>query len=123
MSFSDLSASIDTATQEHLCDLFELRPVGAGSASVIAAMVDAPMQLPPSGFGGPVSTPSIQVLVSDRVLKVGDVFMPGVWMGEGDARLFMTADLGWRVAGAPTRDDDGRWQTAAVERYRPPATP
>lgn len=115
MSFSDLSASIDTATQEHLCDLFELRPVGGGDAIIVSAMVDEPVQAPGAGFGAPVLQPTIQVLASDRVLKVGDVAMPGSMVDE----VFVPFSLGWRVAGAPTREADGRWQTAAIERYRP----
>lgn len=118
MSFSELSASIDAATQEHLCDPLELRPVEGGAAIVVQAMVDAPVQPPGGGFGAPVAQPSIQVLVSDRVLKVGDVAMPGAYDANG---VFVPLALGWRVAGAPTREDDGRWQTAAIERYRPPA--
>lgn len=115
MSFSDLSAGIDVATQVHLCDLFELRPVGGGVAIVVSAMVDEPVQSPGFDLRAPVQQATIQVLAADRVLKVGDVAMPGVRV-DG---VFVPAALGWRVAGAPTREVDGRWQTAAVERFRP----
>lgn len=115
MSFSDLSADIDQATQEHLCDPVELRPVGGGLALVVQAMIDEPVALPGMGIGSPVLQATIQVLVADRSLRIGDVAMPGQYV-EG---IFVASTNGWRVAGAPTRDADGRWQTAAIERCRP----
>ena len=119
MSFSDLSADMDAAVQEHLCDPVELRPVGGGDAVVVMAMIDQPVQAPGFGVGAPVLQATIRVLAADFVLTKGVTAMPGRY-ADG---VFVADEIGWKLAAAPTREDDGRWQSASIERYRPPAAP
>lgn len=121
MSFSDLTADIDATTRAELTDLFELRPAAGGDAVVIPAMVDQPVE--PAGIGGPSGPPmlraQVQVHVDDAVIRKGDVLLPGAWPDGIEDGAFVVEAIGWRVAGAVTKDDSGKWQTAELERFQP----
>lgn len=121
MSFSALTASIDDSTRAELTDPFELRPAAGGDVAVIPAMVDQPVE--PAGIGGPSGPPmlraQVQVHVDDATIRKGDVLMPGAWLDGIEDGAFVVEATGWRVAGAVTKDDSGRWQTAELERFQP----
>lgn len=117
MSFSDLTAGIDAATREHLCDTVQLVPAVGGDALVLPVMIDEPVEPAGMGLGAPTLQAQIQVMTADHALRVGDVAVPGrvvdgVFVPAVPSRM-------WRVAGAPTKDASGRWQTAAIERWVP----
>lgn len=117
MSFSDLTAGIDDSVREHLCDPVQLRPVGGGEPLILMVMIDQPVEASIGGMNTPILQAEIQVATSDHPVRVGDVAITGR-MVDG---VFVAADpvRAWRVAGAATKDDSGRWQTAAVERWIP----
>jgi hypothetical protein len=115
MSFSDLLVDLDLSIRARLCDPVELRPKAGEAPRVIPAMIATPVEPTGNGFGATMLQASIQVHIDDAILKEGDVAVPGAWVGE----VFVAGDRGFRVAGAPTRDTDGMWQTAPVERYKP----
>lgn len=114
MSFSNLVDNLDNTIRDALCDPVELRPAAGGAAVVVPAMIDQSLVEAPGGFGAPMLQATIQLHTRDGLLKVGDVAVTGRFI-DG---LFVPGERGWRIAGAPTRDPDGAWQTAAVERIR-----
>lgn len=110
MSFSDNLDRMDADLVEHACDPALLRPLAGGADVEISAILERPAEIEViQSAQFPRSKPMVRIpVLLVASLKKGDiVIQPPV------------GGLGYRLAEAPRRPDDGRWWLAAVEDLGP----